>query len=271
MTTLTTEETWQIDGVNLTNLGIGTELLTTSTERRTITQPGPRRDGAAVIFGAGVGPRRVTLACWVRDADTDGAIASPARSALWQNLDAVAAAMNVRHRLIPLERTRRVGGALTAMTALVAPEGGQQVSEGADGVLRASFGLVMPYPWFRGAEQVDEVTGASGTVTVGGTNLVRAVTVELQASSAWDSPTVTNDETGTSVTFEGVISAGDVVSFDTWAGVATLNGAGSVIGDLTWVGGLGPFALAPGVNPIGVASNGGSGTARIIHQPHWDI
>ncbi len=157
--TITTEETWSVNGTILNTLAYNIETLS---GREGI----PPRRGSNVVIPYKPGrlwvpkledERPLTLAMWVRDADVNGvqaATATARRAQLRDNIETLKNLFGVFDELLTLERKIRLGSGLVTRTAEAECVGTMPFEwvEGHFSFAKFVADLVMPDPyWYEGA------------------------------------------------------------------------------------------------------------------------
>jgi hypothetical protein len=162
------------------------------------------------------------------------------------------------------------GGTGTMVTSTAMAEIAGSMDPTMNGRLSAAFSvdLLLADPYFYGAQQVQAVTTAGGTITnpaegVAGEGYASAVngfTVALTAAA-----TVTNLTAGVAFTHSGAGVASWPVTLDILRYTATDNAGNNVIAGLAHTGGRAWMCLLNGANVITVSA----GTATFTYNPPW--
>lgn len=273
--TVTTEETYKVDGIDLTTLAWNI----TSLGGRSGT-PEVRGENTEIPYRPGTvwqekmwGERVETLVMWVLGCDEDGAfpVEHSRRAQFNANLRSLKRLFLVRHRLLDLEKVVVYPEGpltLTAQAECVDPWDPTTVAGGT----RATFSvdLRFPDPFWYGPEIEETVTSEGLTIDSPGDTLARKMEIELEGPLSY--PRLTNATIGVWVRYNGVIAEGESVILNTDDFTATHDDA-NVIQNVQHAGSEWWMALLDGTNSMTLDNwNGGSvgaGSAIVRYRPPY--
>lgn len=262
MTTITSAEQWTFAGIDLSS------YATFVTQVQGADELPPLRGSDAPYTGVpGRLPvpklfdgRTVSLALIVTATDAGGGITGTGRQQARANMDALKTVLGVRGtnaltRKMPDGTTRTAQAECIAVSSVQDPSGGEVFQ------LLAEFFLADPF--FYGANVVDSARSFAASplnysLTLPGSIRTHRVTFDLLGAT--NGPiTITNNTTGTSVTFNPNVPGGQHLVIDSDAFTALLAGA-SVIGSLSHSGAVPFFWFNPGVNAITITASAAGGS-----------
>lgn len=273
--TVTTIETYKVDGVDLTTLAWN---ITTLGGRSGL--PEVRGENTTIPFRPGTiwqekmwGERTDTLSMWVLGCDEDGMfpVEHSRRAQLNQNLRTLKKLFAVRHRLLELEKVVDMpDGPLTLIAqaeclSTLDPSsmaGGTRMTFTAD--------LRFPDPFWYGEEIEETVTSEGLVIDQPGDTLARKMEIELEGPLT--NPRLTNTTLGVQVRYSGTIPEGQSVVLDTDQFTA-LHEATPVIQFVTHSGSEWWMALLDGTNSMTLdnwqGGSVGAGSAVIRYRPPY--
>ena len=273
--TVTTQETYTVDGTVLNTLAYNLSTLTgrvLTADVRGENRQIPFRRGATWVPKE-YGELTETWVMWVVGADVDGLVpAAGVRAQFNQNLDSLKRLFGVRHRLLSLQKQVLLPSGLVTLSAEGECVGSLDPTVQAGGS-RAVFTADLNIPdgcWYGPAEQ-DVIDSGGAVVTNPGSMLARKMTITLDGPLS--NPKLTNTTLGIDVRWEGDLAGGEQIVLDVDAFTAVRDGSENVVSEVVHNGSYYWCELVPGVNTFTLENhNGGAvgaGTATIDYEPPY--
>ena len=225
--TNTTDTYWEVDGTSL------------QTYARNIETKGGSRLGAAPLRGENIvvptkfgrqwvaklpDARVLSLQGWVQGCDDDGVVAAGAEQIFTDNWQALRRLFWRTDRQINLKkRWKGVDDVVRSATAKAEFAGGLEPGMMDPASAKFTVDLMLADPYFYGQAVTTTVTTAGATITPGGDDTTRKITLVFTGAG---SKTLTNTTTGRSITVSGATTV-DILAFTaTTIGSANVDTAG---------------------------------------------
>jgi hypothetical protein len=268
--TNTTTETLAVGGTVLNTLGYNIDLFTSTVGQHTRSPrhvPLPRRDGV-IRQRPFVEPTPLMLSMWVSDRNVAGV--PNGTTQMWTNLDILLALLAPRDSLVAVQKIRQSAGGLVTLDAeaeLVGPV--DWALRGNGSTIQLTAPMIMPYPYWEGAQSDTTLTDGNGSVTNNGHVEVDRIQIDLIAGvGGWTNPSIVNSTLGITLDYTGTVTASQTYVINLWDGTAVDHTAASIAGaiDLT---GSHTMTLAAGSNTFATTDGGGTGDVRFRFDPPY--
>lgn len=242
--TNTTDTYWSVDGASLQTLAKNIE-----TKGGSRLGVAPLRGDDFVVptkFGRQHVPkvadaRVLSLQGWVQGCDDDGVVAVGSEQIFADNWQALRRLFWRTDRQINLtKRWKGVDGVVRSAVAKAEFAGGLEPAMMDPSSAKFTVDLMLADPYFYGTPDSQTITTAGGTITPGGDDTTRAITLEFTGAGP---KTLTNTETGRSITVTGPTTIDILAWTATSIGTAGVDTAGEK-NEQFW------FSLERGANPL---------------------
>lgn len=267
-----TEEYWEVDGQSLHTYAFAIRTLS---GREGLP---PRRGGNQVVaYRPGevwrpkvFGPRQLALAMFVvgRDEDDEPGPNGP-RAQFRSNLELLKALFAPTDRLLAVTKRMRTNDGLLVLTGEAEVTDAIEPNVDAPGRAALVVDLLMPDPFWYGAEVEAAVPLAGATVVNPGTTAVTRMTIRLNGPLTNPQLVNTSLSPVVALSYVGVIGVGDYVDLDVGVFRATDQDDVSVIGKVSHSGAWPWMVLQPGGNSMVLNVSAGTGNAEIVFSPPY--
>lgn len=274
--TVTTEETFKVDGVILNTFAWNIDTLSGREglpPRRGKNIPIPFRTGR-VWTPKTYEERTINLSMWVKGSTEDGVIpAEGARAKYNDNLRVLKRLFAPTQRQVSLERKLRFTTGLETHTALAELANLMEPLNMGSRMANLNVDLRMADPWWYGVTQSTDVLAAGATINNPGD--VEATSMFITFVGPLTNPRLRNNSISPTidVRYLGTIAAGQTVVLDTTLFSAIDQGGSSVVGAVSHVGSLLWMMLIPGNNTMTLdnytGGSVGSGKATVAFKPPY--
>lgn len=265
-----TDQTWSIDGLDLTNFAFGIEEINSGL-------PASRGKNLVIPQRRGelwqpkeLGPATIQLGMWIRNTATDGTEPSnlnEARNNINSNIAKLLKVFGNKSRQLYITRNVWLDGSLITLNARAEVTSTLPIKKSSWAFVKFTVALYMADPcWYANQVNIPLTLGPGVINNPGNQEVIDSI---LRFNGPLTGPSVSLIGTTTSIGYSGVINAGNYVEIDTHNATVLLNGVTNVVGNLSKSGGSDWLPLASGDNSFVFSASSGEGSATLLFNPPY--